>query len=478
MPRAPACTEPSSGLTRTSPWLHPKPGGEHPVVVGGWPTWHGGERRALGRAPVPRCFEVESARPLQADDPRPATSAPFRGARLRAERRVRGRVGQGARCGGPRDGRHTECGGPRARPGRGLLPVHRGGTGDNPGLQCEPRSTGQPGRPLSGPGRAGLTYADQARLRGWLASRARPGGVSHGRCARRLMTRRRLLHHGACDTTPVAWLHAEGLLGPRTTAPPTASTSTTREECGVWGRPAREWRGCRCSNQCRADGVLRVRDLREAGAVRRAGHERGGGGGRGGPVRVHEAGASWCSGCTRRPRARRTATRPSTWPPGRGPADGDGRGRAWRAGKVADLAVVGSARCAPHTSPPPAGGAGLCGGRGSDVEMTIVGGQVVYEQRRCALVDEEAILAEATDRARALVRRAGITPQTGSPLVEGTLAPLLGAGLIRPRARIRRSGGRVGRGGASVVVASGHPVRDEPRDHSARSQDERCQSSG
>ena len=58
--------------------------------------------------------------------------------------------------------------------------------------------------------------------------------------------------------------------------------------------------------------------------------------------------------------------------------------------------------------------------------MTIVGGQVVYEQGRCTLVDEEAICAEATDRASALVRRAGITPQTGSPLVEGTLALLDG----------------------------------------------------
>jgi 5-methylthioadenosine/S-adenosylhomocysteine deaminase len=77
-------------------------------------------------------------------------------------------------------------------------------------------------------------------------------------------------------------------------------------------------------------------------------------------------------------------------------------------GKLADLAVVclSDAHLTPHHHLP---AALVYAARGSDVGLTIVGGQVVYEQGRCALVDEEALLAEAADRARALVRRAGIT---------------------------------------------------------------------
>jgi 5-methylthioadenosine/S-adenosylhomocysteine deaminase len=76
-------------------------------------------------------------------------------------------------------------------------------------------------------------------------------------------------------------------------------------------------------------------------------------------------------------------------------------------GKLADIAVVGlsGAHLTPHHLIP---AALVYAARGSDVAMTIVAGQVVYEQGRCTLVDEEAICAEATERASALLRRAGI----------------------------------------------------------------------
>jgi 5-methylthioadenosine/S-adenosylhomocysteine deaminase len=46
--------------------------------------------------------------------------------------------------------------------------------------------------------------------------------------------------------------------------------------------------------------------------------------------------------------------------------------------------------------------------RGSDVEMTIVDGRIVYEGGRCTFVDERAVVEEAQARARELVSRAGM----------------------------------------------------------------------
>lgn len=45
--------------------------------------------------------------------------------------------------------------------------------------------------------------------------------------------------------------------------------------------------------------------------------------------------------------------------------------------------------------------------RGSDVELTVVDGRVVFEDGRCLLVDEDALLAEAQERSGQLVTRAG-----------------------------------------------------------------------
>ena len=47
--------------------------------------------------------------------------------------------------------------------------------------------------------------------------------------------------------------------------------------------------------------------------------------------------------------------------------------------------------------------------RGSDVETTIVGGQVIYEDGKCVLVDEQSIMDEAAARTRGLLQRAGIS---------------------------------------------------------------------
>jgi 5-methylthioadenosine/S-adenosylhomocysteine deaminase len=80
-------------------------------------------------------------------------------------------------------------------------------------------------------------------------------------------------------------------------------------------------------------------------------------------------------------------------------------------GKLADVAVVNLSNV--HTRPVHRTVATLVySARASDVEMTIVGGQVVYEGGQCRFVDEQAIVEEADARAAELVARAGMSALT------------------------------------------------------------------
>ena len=77
-------------------------------------------------------------------------------------------------------------------------------------------------------------------------------------------------------------------------------------------------------------------------------------------------------------------------------------------GFLADIAVVGVNR--PHLQPLSDPIATLVyAARGSDVDMTIVGGDIIYEDGRCSLVDEQSIMDEAAARTPDLLRRAGIS---------------------------------------------------------------------
>jgi 5-methylthioadenosine/S-adenosylhomocysteine deaminase len=76
-------------------------------------------------------------------------------------------------------------------------------------------------------------------------------------------------------------------------------------------------------------------------------------------------------------------------------------------GKRADLAIIGLD--APQARPfNNAVGHLVYNGRGSDVEMTIIGGQIVFEDGRCTMLDEEAVMEEAQARADELFERLGI----------------------------------------------------------------------
>lgn len=80
-------------------------------------------------------------------------------------------------------------------------------------------------------------------------------------------------------------------------------------------------------------------------------------------------------------------------------------------GKLADIAVVDLSNV--HTRPVHRTVAALVyAARASDVEMTIVGGRVVYENGSCVFIDEGELMKEADARGSELVERAGMASLT------------------------------------------------------------------
>jgi 5-methylthioadenosine/S-adenosylhomocysteine deaminase len=76
-------------------------------------------------------------------------------------------------------------------------------------------------------------------------------------------------------------------------------------------------------------------------------------------------------------------------------------------GKLADVVVVNLRR--PHTTPWHRTVAALAySARADDVEMTIVGGEIVVEDGRSTKVDEAEVMADAQQRADELVERCGL----------------------------------------------------------------------
>ena len=252
------------------------------------------------------------------------------------------------------------------------------------------------------PGPHNVTYADQELLRASAKLASETGTGWHTHCASTL--RDPEVYAAAYDTTPVAWLHAEGLLGPGTTL--AHGIHLDDKEVGMLGETGAGVAHCPVSNQYGADGVLRLGDLREAGAVVGLGTD--------GAAYNHRQDLFECMkqavlvqrmhhldpGAAHSDHALDLATR------GGARLMGIDAG-VLAPGRLADVTVVGlsGAHLTPHHVIP---AALVYAARGSDVEMTIVDGRVVYEQGRCTLVDEQAICAEATERAGALMRRAGI----------------------------------------------------------------------
>lgn len=78
-------------------------------------------------------------------------------------------------------------------------------------------------------------------------------------------------------------------------------------------------------------------------------------------------------------------------------------------GKLADLVIVDQS--APHHTPLHRTVASVVYSTSpSDVTHTIVGGKIIFEDGHCTMVDEAAVVEEANGRAADLVGRAGLTP--------------------------------------------------------------------
>ena len=73
-------------------------------------------------------------------------------------------------------------------------------------------------------------------------------------------------------------------------------------------------------------------------------------------------------------------------------------------GKLADISVVSLQGA--HMVPRPAPVAAVAySARSSDVQMTIVGGEVIFENGACTRVDEAEVMAEATASTERLLSR-------------------------------------------------------------------------
>ncbi|MFD4631793.1 amidohydrolase family protein [Streptomyces sp. NPDC058284] len=207
----------------------------------------------------------------------------------------------------------------------------------------------------------------------------------------------------AYGVRPVEWLERAGLLDSRATLAHAVwladdeISALGERRAGVAHNPA--------SNAYLASGVMRLRALREAGAVVSLGTDGPSAGHRQDMFEVMKQTLFGQRQQTLDPAALRAedvlelATREG----GRYAAAGAG---TVCAGAPADLLVVGLDR--PHLRPLHRTVAALVySARGSDVDMTIVDGRVVFEDGRCPLVDEDALLTEAQERAERLVARAG-----------------------------------------------------------------------
>jgi 5-methylthioadenosine/S-adenosylhomocysteine deaminase len=202
---------------------------------------------------------------------------------------------------------------------------------------------------------------------------------------------------------PVQWLMEQGLLGPEATL--AHGIFFDDAEIEALGESQTGIAYCPISHQYIALGVMRLRDLRGAGAVVGLGLDGGSG---------HKLDMFSCmkqAVLLQRVHSRR-------------PHESNGEEAIELAtrvgaeylqidsgvlaeGKLADVTIVDQSQV--HHTPMHRIVTSLVYSTDpSDVTYTIVGGDVIYEGRRCTKVDENAVVAEANARAGDLVERAGL----------------------------------------------------------------------
>jgi 5-methylthioadenosine/S-adenosylhomocysteine deaminase len=89
-------------------------------------------------------------------------------------------------------------------------------------------------------------------------------------------------------------------------------------------------------------------------------------------------------------------------------------------GALADVLVIDVDR--PHLAPMHSPASGIVyAARGSDVDINIIGGEIVVENGRCTRIDQDEVIAEARGRGRDLVNRIGTQqPPVPAPDVPST----------------------------------------------------------
>jgi 5-methylthioadenosine/S-adenosylhomocysteine deaminase len=204
---------------------------------------------------------------------------------------------------------------------------------------------------------------------------------------------------------PIDWLYEEGLLGGGATI-----------AHGIWfddrevervGETATGISHCPTSNETLASGVIRLADLRRAGAVVAIGTDGGAAGHRQDMFEEMK-----CAMMLQRVSELDPTSTPAEVALEMATRDGARYlgidAGILEEGRLADVAVINLKK--PHLRPLHRVVSTLAyAARGSDVAMTIVGGDVVYEDGRATRVDEAEVMAEAQARADELVERAGLS---------------------------------------------------------------------
>ncbi|MCE2530640.1 MAG: amidohydrolase [Acidimicrobiia bacterium] len=207
------------------------------------------------------------------------------------------------------------------------------------------------------------------------------------------------------DRRPVVWLAEQGLLGRGATL--AHGIFLDDREVELVGDSRTGIAYCPISHQYIALGVMRLRDLRDAGATVGLGLDGGSG---------HRLDMFACM--KQAVLLQRVHTRNPTESNGEEAIELATRVGAeymgieagvLAPGKLADLIIVDQS--APHHSPLHRTVASVVYSTGpSDVTHTIVGGDVIFENGSCTMVDEAAVVEEANGRAADLVARAGLSP--------------------------------------------------------------------
>ncbi|GAB2668563.1 amidohydrolase family protein [Nocardia goodfellowii] len=248
-----------------------------------------------------------------------------------------------------------------------------------------------------------LTYVDQDLVRGCVELAAEYDTKWHTHCCE--SSKDPQSYFEAYGVRPVEWLAKEGLLDHRATLAHAIWLDDDEVEqvgaagAGVAHNPA--------SNAYLASGTIRLRELRGSGAAVSLGSD--------GPSCGHRQDLFEAM------KLSIFAQRLSTLDPTVCRAE-DALELATREGaryagidagvlepgRLADIIVVDADR--PHLRPLHRAVSSLVyAARGSDVDITIVGGQIVYRDGRCLLIDEDDAAEQAEYQAEQLISRAGMS---------------------------------------------------------------------